>query len=167
MSASAKRLVGVDPGSRHTGWGVIEVVGSELRLIECGVIHAAKDAKTFSDRLVTIYDELRALLAEWEPQAAAVETVFHARNAQSALKLGQARAAALLALAHAQVPVAEYTPTAIKSAVTGSGRAPKDQVARMVEILVGKTHTVRHDATDALAIAICHAAHVPRRSLPG
>lgn len=163
MSGTA-RLVGIDPGSRHTGWGIIEVAGSELRLIECGVIHAAKNADTFSDRLVVIYDELRALLEEWKPTAGAVETVFHARNAQSALKLGQARAAALLALAHAEVPVAEYAPRAVKLAVTGNGGAAKDQVARMVEILVGKTNAVRSDATDALAIAICHAAHTPRRS---
>lgn len=161
------RIIGIDPGSRHTGWGVIDVVGSELRLVGCGVISTAgrkTDPDSFSARLVKIYDDLRDLLVEHEPDGAAVESVFHARNANSALKLGHARAAALLALAHQGVVVDEYAPREVKQAVTGTGGADKQQVARMVEILVGRTHAMRSDATDAVAVAICHAAVGATRS---
>ena len=151
------RVVGIDPGSRHTGWGVIDVAGNDVTLVDCGVISTASDAE-FSQRLVTIYDEVAELLKSYQPEGAAIESVFHARNAASALKLGHARAAALLACAHHGLNAQEYAPRQIKRAVTGSGAADKKQVARMVEMLVGRKLKVRNDATDAVAIAICHAA---------
>ena len=152
------RVVGIEPGSRHTGWGVIDIAaGGELTMVKCGVISTSADDE-FSQRLVTIYDEVAELLKSFDPDGAAIEAVFHARNASSALKLGHARAAALLACAHHGLNAAEYAPKQVKRAVTGSGGADKSQVARMVEMLVGRTLKVRNDATDAVAIAICHAA---------
>ena len=147
----------MDPGSRHTGWGVVEVSGSEVSLVACGVISTAKES-VFSDRLVRIHAELVQIVEDYAPIGAAVESVFMARNAQSALKLGHARGAALLALAQGGIAVEEYAPRQVKQAVTGNGGADKAQVARMVEMLLGPTGTVSRDATDALAIALCHAA---------
>lgn len=136
---------------------MVEVRGSEISLVACGVISTVKEA-AFADRLVRIHSELSRVVEDYEPMGAAVETVFHARNARSALKLGHARGAALLALAQGGIAIEEYAPRQVKQAVTGNGGADKAQVARMVEMLLGRTGAVSKDATDALAIALCHAA---------
>jgi crossover junction endodeoxyribonuclease RuvC len=135
---------------------VVQTAGSEIALVACGTI-TTTDAPDFAQRLLLIHRGLLDVLQTHQPSAAAVESVFHSRNARSALKLGHARGAALLTLADAGLEVAEYAPTQVKQALTGSGRADKTQVARMVEMLLGRTGAVRNDATDALAVAICHA----------
>ena len=151
------RVFGIDPGSARTGYGCIETDGSRCRLIACGAV-AVSTRVPFADRLTTIYDELTVLLARHRPACVAVEGVFTARNASSALKLGQARGVALLAAAKAGLAVTEYAPSEVKRAVVGYGRADKQQVQRMVALLLGlEAPPAPHDAADALAIAVCHA----------
>jgi crossover junction endodeoxyribonuclease RuvC len=150
------RIFGIDPGSERTGYGCIDTDGSRHRLVVCGAITAAPRAP-FPQRLLKIHDGLRALLDEHRPDAVAIEDVFHARNVRSALKLGHARGVALLAATAAGVSIAAYTPAEVKRAVVGYGRAEKQQVQQMVCLLLGlKTLPAPFDASDALAIAICH-----------
>ena len=151
------RIFGIDPGSERTGYGCIDSDGSRCHLVVCGAI--ASPARTpFPDKLSTIFDELASLLASHRPACVAVEDIFYARNARSALRLGQARGVALLAAAKAGLPVAEYAPTAVKRAVVGYGRADKRQVQRMVALLLRLEETPSpHDVSDALALAVCHA----------
>ena len=152
------RLIGLDPGLRHTGWGVIEVSGSRLRYVACGAIDSdAGDA--LAVRLASLYDGLGEIFRVWLPAAAAVEETVVNRNPLSSLKLGHARGVVLLAATHAGVPVAEYGAKAVKKAVTGTGGAQKEQVAAMVRILLAQAISAGPDATDALAVAICHAHH--------
>ncbi len=151
------RIFGIDPGSERTGYGCIDTDGSRHRLVVCGAI-ATRSCASFPDKLGLIHRELAALIAARRPALVAVENVFHAANARSALQLGHARAAAILAAVEQGVPVVEYTPAEIKRAVVGYGRAEKHQVGEMVRMLLGLGEVpAPHDAADALAIAICHA----------
>ncbi|HSL24314.1 MAG TPA: crossover junction endodeoxyribonuclease RuvC [Vicinamibacterales bacterium] len=164
------KIFGIDPGSERTGYGCIETDGSRHRLVTCGAITAPARAD-FPERLVAIHDGLKALLGEHRPDWVALEDVFHARNVRSALKLGHARGVALLAATEAGVPVAAYSPAEVKRAVVGYGRAEKRQVQRMVCLLLGLGSLPEpYDASDALAIAICHlhsaAAAMPDLSAP-
>lgn len=150
------KIFGIDPGSERTGYGCIETDGSRQRLVACGAITVPARAG-FPERLSIIHHGLSALLAEHHPDCVAVEDVFHARNVRSALKLGHARGVALLAAQQAGLVVAAYSPAEVKRAVVGYGRAEKRQVQQMVCLLLGLTSVPGpHDASDALAIAICH-----------
>lgn len=154
---AAIRILGVDPGLNATGWGVISQDGARLSLIAHGVIKAPSKAP-MAQRLLFIHDALEALIADHRPDEAAVEDQFVAANPGTALKLGQARAAAMLAPARSGLPVAEYAPRLVKKAVVGTGAAEKAQVAAMVKMLLPGSKAEADDA-DALAIAICHAHH--------
>ena len=150
------RVFGIDPGSERTGYGCVDSDGRRHILVKCGAVRAGA-APTFPDQLSVIYRELTALLAEYRPECVAIENIFHAVNARTALKLGHARGVAMLAAIEAGVAVVEYTPAEIKRSVVGYGRAEKPQVAQMVKVLLGLDAIPKpHDATDALAVAICH-----------
>ena len=150
------RIFGIDPGSERTGYGCVETDGRCHQLIACGAI-AATAGDPFPQRLARIHRELAALLASHRPDCVAVESVFHAVNARSALKLGHARGVAILAAVEAGCDVVEYTPAEIKRAVVGYGRAEKHQVQQMIKLLLGLSKApTPHDASDALAVAICH-----------
>ncbi len=149
------RVLGVDPGSRCTGYGVVDRHGSELRRVDSGVIRPR--GSTLAERLSAIHAELTLVIARHQPHAAALEAVFSARNARSALVLGHARGVALAACGQAGLPTAEYAPATVKSAVTGYGMADKTQVQRMVQRLLGLDSLPPSDAADAIAVAICHA----------
>jgi len=153
-TTASVRILGLDPGSRRTGFGVIECRGNALVALTHGCLNVAAAAP--AARLRLIFEGLRALLSEHGPAEVAVERVFVSRNADSALKLGQARGAALCAIPEG-VPVFEYAPRAIKLAVVGSGAAEKPQVAHMIKVLLGIEERLVADASDALAVAICHA----------
>jgi len=150
------RVLGIDPGTATTGYGVVEEVKGDLKPLAFGVIRTPAD-QPLPVRLQLIYRALRELAAEWGPTAAAVEELFFSRNVRTAMSVGQARGVILLALADIGLDVAEYTPLAIKQAVTGYGNADKAQVQEMVRLLLGLTEVPRpDDAADALAVAICH-----------
>jgi crossover junction endodeoxyribonuclease RuvC len=150
------RIFGIDPGSERTGYGCIDTDGSRHRLVACGAISVPPRAE-FAQRLLAIHEGLRALLMEHHPDCVAIEDVFHARNVRSALKLGHARGVALLAATQSGVPVVAYSPAEVKRAVVGYGRAEKHQVQQMVTLLLGLPSAPSpYDASDALAIAICH-----------
>ena len=151
------RIFGIDPGSQRTGYGCVDAHGRELRLVCFGII-AMPPRASLPDKLHLVFDRLQHLLTEAAPDIVAVENVFHAINARTALVLGQARGAALVAAADRGLGVAEYTPAAIKRTVVGYGRAEKVQVQHMVKLLLGLERAPSpHDAADALAVAICHA----------
>jgi crossover junction endodeoxyribonuclease RuvC len=153
------RVLGIDCGSERTGYGVIDTDGRRHRLLACGVIRTAP-REGFERRLLAIARRLREIIGEFAPESVAVEEVFYAQNARSALKLAHVRGVALLAAAEAGVPLGEYSALKIKQSVAGYGRAEKSQVALMVRTLVGRdAHFETEDASDAVAIAICHAAH--------
>jgi crossover junction endodeoxyribonuclease RuvC len=150
------KIFGIDPGSGRTGYGCIEIVGSRHRLVICGSL-SAPARSTFPEKLHYIHAGLGALLARHRPDCVAVESIFHARNVHSALKLGHARGVALLAASEAGLEVVEYAPAEIKRAVVGYGRAEKRQVQHMIKLLLGLDAVPSpHDAADALAVAICH-----------
>ena len=153
------RILGIDPGSRATGYGLIEKEGNRLIHIDNGVIRPPEKAE-LPERLQAIFSGINAIIDEYSPQNSAIEQVFMSQNAQSALKLGQARGAALLALANAGLEVGEYSPMQVKSAVVGYGRAAKSQVQQMVKALLNLPEIAQEDASDALAVAICHAHSV-------
>jgi crossover junction endodeoxyribonuclease RuvC len=151
------RIFGVDPGSAHTGYGCIDTSGSRYQVLVCGAISPSKK-RAFPEKLLEIRDGLIALLREYQPEIVAIEDIFYARNAQSALKLGHVRGVAMLAAAEAALPVVEYSPTEVKQAVVGYGRAEKKQVQAMVMLLLGlQRPPEKLDVSDALAVAICHA----------
>lgn len=152
------RLLGIDPGLRFTGWGVIAVEGNRLRHVADGVI-ATDGAKPVPDRLRFLHEALVALCAVHLPTEAAVEETYVNRNGAATLKLGYARGVALLVPALAGIPVVEYGAKAVKRAVVGTGAAEKEQVAMMVRRLLPGAALRRADAADALAVAICHAHH--------
>jgi crossover junction endodeoxyribonuclease RuvC len=152
------RLLGVDPGLRFTGWGVIEADGNRLRHIADGVI-ATDSATSVPERLKQLHDALARLMALHQPDEAAIEETYVNRNGSATLKLGYARGVALLAPALAGVPVTEYAAKSVKLAVVGTGGAEKDQVQMMVRRLLPGATIRRADAADALAVAICHAHH--------
>lgn len=153
------RVLGIDPGSHNTGWGIVERRGSALRLVGCGTI-APGSNRPLPERLAEIANELSAICARERIDAASVETVFHSVNARAALILGQARGAVFAALG-GLLPVHEYAPGEIKRAVTGNGRAAKEQVGRMVGLLLGGKAPGDEHACDALAAAICHLHRSP------
>ena len=148
------RILGIDPGSRSTGYGVIDFIDKRLVHVSSGCIAAQGDH--LGDRLKRIFDVLSEIVTEHRPAEMAAETVFMHRNADSALKLGQARGAALLAGLTSDVPLFEYSPNQVKQAVTGRGHAGKEQVQHMVRVLLGLPRAPPRDASDALAVAICH-----------
>lgn len=148
-------ILGVDPGSQKTGFGVIKVEGQKQRYLTSGVIRLPREALPL--RLKNIYEGLCTIIEQYQPDEAAVEEVFMAKSAGSALKLGQARGAAIVACVSNKVVVAEYTARQIKKAVVGTGAADKTQVQHMVKLLLGLPAMPQEDAADALAAAICHA----------
>jgi crossover junction endodeoxyribonuclease RuvC len=151
------KIFGIDPGSERTGYGCIEsAAGGRHRLVICGSLSAPSRA-TFPEKLMVIHAGLKALLERHRPECVAVEDIFYARNVRSALKLGHARGVALLAASEAGLPVVEYSPAEIKRAIVGYGRAEKQQVQRMIRILLGMDAPPSpHDVADALAVAVCH-----------
>jgi len=150
------RIIGIDPGLRHTGWGIIDKDGSRVSFVAAGVINADTE-NALSERLLEIFDSLRHVLDEYKPQEAAVEEVFVNMNPNSTLKLGQARGIALLAPAVFGIPVSEYTPNQIKKMIVGVGHAEKKQVDMMVrKMLPTLPKNVPADSADALAMALCH-----------
>ncbi|HEY5776102.1 MAG TPA: crossover junction endodeoxyribonuclease RuvC [Xanthomonadales bacterium] len=154
MKSLATRILGVDPGSRMTGVGIIEVQGDRVVPVYYGAIKAGNGE--FTERLGIIFSELQRLIREYQPVEAAIETVFVANNAASAIKLGQARGAAVCAAISCNLPVSEYSPRSVKQAIVGRGGADKEQVQHMVGMLLGIKGPIQNDAADALAIALCH-----------
>lgn len=161
------RILGIDPGLRNMGWGIVEVDGSKLRHIANGVIKTAGGAGSaeLSARLSVLFRGLTEVIATHQPDAAAVEQTFVNKDASGTLKLGQARGIALLAPAEAGLSVGEYAPNAVKKTVVGVGHADKEQVQHMVRIQLPGVRFHSADAADALAIAICHARHLQSRNL--
>jgi crossover junction endodeoxyribonuclease RuvC len=149
------RILGLDPGSQATGFGIIDWIGGSPRYVASGAIRTSGEA--FPPRLRQIFDGVARLMSEYRPSEVAVERVFMHRNADSALKLGQARAAAICATFEADVPIYEYSARHIKQAVVGRGSAEKEQVQQMVGMILGVRDAIQPDAADALAAAICHA----------
>ena len=159
------RIFGIDPGSERTGYGCVETDGRRHQLVACGVI-SARPGDPFPQRLARIHRDLVARLGACRPECVAVESLFHAVNARSALKLGHARGVAILAAVEAGCEVVEYTPAEIKRAVVGYGRAEKHQVQQMIKLLLGLDKAPSpHDAADALAVAICHLHSMPPAGL--
>lgn len=154
----AIRIIGIDPGLRRTGWGILEADGNALRFVASGVITSRAEA-ALADRLVDLHDGLKQIVDAHRPNEAAVEQTFVNRDASATLKLGQARGIALLVPARAGVAVAEYAPNAVKKAVVGAGHADKRQIRTMVRMLMPRADFDTDDAADALAIAVCHAHH--------
>lgn len=154
----ATRLIGLDPGLRRTGWGVIEVEGNSLFHVASGAVTSTA-ALPLAERLSQLYEALAVVLTAHDPAEAAVEETFVNKNPSSTLKLGQARGAVMLAPAQAGIPVAEYSANLIKKSLVGNGHADKNQVQAMIGILLPGAKPETADAADALAIAICHAHH--------
>jgi crossover junction endodeoxyribonuclease RuvC len=164
MAMAAIRIIGIDPGLRNLGWGVVESEGSRLSFVACGSIHS--DAKlSLADRLRELHEGLTAIIHQHMPQEAAVEETFVNRDPQSALKLGQARGIALVVPSLAGLPVAEYAANLVKKTVVGAGHADKAQIAMMVKVLLPKSDSKSPDAADALAVAITHAQHRGAREI--
>ena len=158
------RIIGLDPGLRNTGWGVIESEGSRLIYVADGAVHSDADAP-LATRLLQIHTQLLDVLKEFAPDEAAIEETFVNTDARATLKLGQARGAVMLAPAALHIPVSEYAPNTVKKSVVGAGHAEKSQVKHMVKLLLPKANMKTADSTDALAIAICHAHHRGCRKL--
>jgi len=158
------RVLGLDPGLRHTGWGIVEADGSSLRFRACGVVRVAAEG-SLALRLQRLHDSLAATIRDFRPVEAAVEETVVNRNAGSSLKLGHARGVVLLTAARAGLTVHEYGAKTVKRAVTGTGAADKRQVAAMVRMLLPGCGTPVADAADALAVAICHVHHRAGRLL--
>ncbi len=154
----ATRIIGIDPGLRRTGWGVIDTLGNSVRFVASGSVTSDGDDE-LAHRLVAIHDGLDAVLEEFQPDEAAVEQTFVNKDAGATLKLGQARGIALLVPARRGLPVAEYAPNAVKKAIVGAGHAEKQQIRLMVTVLMPKATFNSDDAADALAIALCHSHH--------
>lgn len=148
-------ILGIDPGSRITGYGLVNDCRGKLEYIACGSIRT--ESKLFPQRLQQIFNELSLVIEKYAPQQAAVEEVFLGRNASSALKLGQARGSAIVACLHNDLPLEEYSARKVKQAIVGRGAAEKHQVQHMVKALLGISGDLQEDAADALAVAICHA----------
>lgn len=152
------RIIGIDPGLRRTGWGIIETLGNSLRFVASGTVTSDGDMDLAS-RLCQLHDGLADIVHGYQPQEAAVEQTFVNKDATATLKLGQARGIAMLVPARAGLRVAEYAPNAVKKAVIGVGHGEKQQIHMMLKVLMPKATFVGNDAADALAIAICHAHH--------
>ena len=161
------KVFGIDPGSARTGYGCVESDGSRHRLIACGAIALAA-SKSFPEKLRVIHIELGRLIAQHQPDCVAIENVFHAVNAKTALKLGHARGVAMLAAVEAGMAIFEYTPAEVKQSVVGYGRAEKGQVQSMMQLLLGlAAPPTPFDASDALAIAVCHLHKMNLRGVAG
>jgi crossover junction endodeoxyribonuclease RuvC len=159
------RVIGIDPGTAITGWGVVEGEDNYLSLVAAGVITTSAGTP-LPKRLQIIYHELTLLIEEWQPESSAVEELFFSKNAKTALAVGHGRGVALLALANANLSIAEYKPLEVKQAITGYGGADKWQIQQMVKLLLSLDDIPRpDDAADALAVAICHLHSVRLRSL--
>ncbi len=152
------RILGIDPGLRRTGWGVIDLDGSRLGFIACGSV-ATDDRAAVAARLVVIHAGLCSVIDDYRPAESAVEATFVNKDAIATLKLGQARGVALLVPARAGLPVAEYAPNLVKKTIVGAGHSEKAQIRMMVGVLLPKADPQSDDAADALAVAICHAHH--------
>lgn len=155
------RILGIDPGSRITGYGIIEKNGHHLGYVTCGTIRTLSE-KDFSRRLLVIFDGLTDVMELHKPDVAAVEDLFVSQNPRSALKLGQARGTAVVAAMKQGLSAYDYTPRMVKQAVAGYGQASKEQVQHMVQALLELSGAPSSDASDALAVAICHANHMDR-----
>jgi crossover junction endodeoxyribonuclease RuvC len=152
------RILGIDPGLRQTGWGVVEILGNRLSFVACGSV--ATDARAdLAARLVTIHDGLTLIVEKFRPDEAAVEATFVNKDASATLKLGQARGVALLVPARAGVNVSEYAPNLVKKTIIGAGHGEKAQIRMMIGVLLPKADPETEDAADALAIAVTHAHH--------
>ncbi|HRV96035.1 MAG TPA: crossover junction endodeoxyribonuclease RuvC [Anaerolineae bacterium] len=150
------RVIGIDPGTAITGWGIVEGSGSELQMVAVGTITTAAGTP-LPERLQIIYHELTAIIEQWQPSTAAIEELFFSKNAKTALAVGHGRGVAMLALANADLSITEYKPLEVKQAITGHGGADKKQMQQMVKLLLALDDIPRpDDAADALAIAICH-----------
>jgi len=158
MSARAIRILGIDPGLRRTGWGLIEAEGNRLIHVACGSL-STNEKTPLSARLLAIHEGLAAVIAEYRPHEAAVEQTFVNANAAATLALGQARGIAMLVPAKAGLSVAEYAPNVVKKTVVGAGHGEKAQIRMMIGVLLPKADPQSEDAADALAIAVCHAHH--------
>ena len=158
MAGHSIRILGIDPGLRRTGWGVIDVAGNRLIFTACGSV-ATSDRGALAERLVMIHDGLAEVIAQWSPDEAAVEATFVNKDASATLKLGQARGVALLIPARAGISVAEYAPNLVKKTIVGAGHCEKEQIRLMLRVLLPKADPPSHDAADALAIAVTHAHH--------
>ncbi len=156
--AETVRIIGIDPGLRRCGWGVIESTGNRLGYVACGTITPPTDG-LLADRLVELHRGISAVLDEFAPDEAAVEETFVSAGARSALQLGQARGVVLMTPALRGLPVGEYAANLIKKSVVGAGHAEKGQIQMMIKILLPTASFKGADAADALAIAICHAHH--------
>lgn len=155
--AASVRIIGIDPGSRITGYGLVDSNGFRHQYVSSGFLRINGDA--LPQRLGDIFSRISELIAEWQPEAMAIEKVFVNNNVDSALKLGQARGAAICAAVNAGLEVSEYTPRTIKKAVTGQGAADKDQIRLMMQRLLDLQELPQADEADALAISVCHANH--------
>lgn len=158
MTKAPIRILGIDPGLRRTGWGVIACEGNRLSYLGCGSVETSEHAE-LAARLVAIHDGLAHVIAQFRPDEAAVENTFVNKDAGATLKLGQARGIALLIPARAGLAVAEYAPNLVKKTVVGTGHGEKKQIRMMIGVLLPKADPQSDDAADALAIAICHAHH--------
>jgi crossover junction endodeoxyribonuclease RuvC len=158
MASQAIRIIGLDPGLRHAGWGIIETAGNMLTHVADGVVETDPNLP-LGERLLAIHAGLTKVIDEFRPDEAAIEETFVSKDARATLKLGQARGVAILAPAAAGIPLAEYAPNQIKKSVVGVGHAEKEQIRHMVKVLLPKARPASPDAADALAIAICHAHH--------
>ena len=156
------RILGIDPGLERTGWGIIESEGSRLSFLAAGAI-LSKSSESMAVRLSRIDRELSQIVEQWKPDSAAIEETFVNKNAASSLKLGQARGVAIVAPARVGLEVAEYSANTIKKSVVGVGHAGKDQIGMMIKVLLPTAGQLTADAADALAVAICHAHHIPNR----
>ena len=154
----AIRILGIDPGLRRTGWGVIDAIGNRLIFVGCGSVPTSDEAD-LAARLVTIHAGLSRVTAELNPQEAAVEATFVNKDARATLKLGQARGIALLVPAIAGLRVTEYAPNLVKKTIVGAGHGEKAQIRMMIRVLLPKAEPDSDDAADALAVAVCHAHH--------
>ncbi len=152
------RILGIDPGSIYCGYGVIEICGQKITLIELGTIKAKKKYELLNDRIKEIFLRINEVIKRTQPDETAIETMFYSKNVQSLMKLSHARAAAVLANSLQKIPISEYSPREIKKSVTGKGSATKEQVQFMVQKLLNINETPElYDVTDALAVAICHS----------
>ncbi len=158
MTPHPIRILGIDPGLRRTGWGVVDIAGNRLTFVACGSV-ATDDRAALALRLLAIHDGLVRVVEDFRPDEAAVEATFVNKDATATLKLGQARGIAMLVPAKGGVPVAEYAPNLVKKTIVGAGHGDKVQVRMMIGVLLPKADPETHDAADALAIAVTHAHH--------
>jgi crossover junction endodeoxyribonuclease RuvC len=152
------RILGIDPGLRRTGWGMVEIAGNRLGFLACGSV-TTNDRDSLAARLLTIHDGLMRIVQEFRPDEAAVEATFVNKDAKATLKLGQARGIAMVVPAKAGLVVAEYAPNLVKKSIVGAGHGDKVQVRMMIGVLLPKADPSSDDAADALAIAVTHAHH--------